>query len=431
MVMILNFLILIITAQVYWKLKSMKLLPMVIHRALEDYSGFKVKAMDLVPYATADTSQADYETRWNGLLAQLDADLQAVGLSNTDYKFVVNTVAESGDKINTILNHIANQGTHSDKGTIYDAVNSPYHDQDTIIEANYGNLHDYDHVMVGKANAQLFINTFIDSTPNPETTYEITFINVNGSQTNQTVNEGVIATPPEGVNTVDKTFTGWPTIEPATADATYVALYTTNNSNAGVSLTLSQTTNAGQGVTSIDLTSTGGLDWAAWDGGSTPTQSMAGGSGFSGFSPIGNSSFGNGFFNGQNSYSWTNGQETIADSTTLAGNATFSSNGDGARLTINISNAGSYQLKFYASTYDVNLIATATLQSKDLSHSASGTYIRSSVEKYEYTVDFTTEGADTLTLDVVKSDGSKFYICPGSLLIKGSKYSASNYYKHL
>ena len=123
---------------------------------------FQGESDGLGPYATADTSQVDYETRWDGLLAQLDADLQAAGVSNTEYKFVVNTVAESGDKINTILNYIANQGNHSDKGIIYDAVNSPYHDQDVIVEANYGNLHDYDHVMVGRANAQLFINTFVN-----------------------------------------------------------------------------------------------------------------------------------------------------------------------------------------------------------------------------------------------------------------------------
>ena len=57
------------------------------------------------------------------------------------------------------------------------------------------------------------------------TTYQINFINVDGSQTSQTVNEGVVATPPEGISTTDKTFTGWTTIAPATADATYIALH--------------------------------------------------------------------------------------------------------------------------------------------------------------------------------------------------------------
>ena len=61
-----------------------------------------------------------------------------------------------------------------------------------------------------------------DSAP---TTYEITFINVDDSQVVQTVNAGVVATPPAGVNTATRTFTGWPTVAAASADATYTALY--------------------------------------------------------------------------------------------------------------------------------------------------------------------------------------------------------------
>ena len=65
------------------------------------------------------------------------------------------------------------------------------------------------------------IYTF-DSVP---TTYAITFINADDSQTIQTVNENQVATPPAGVSTDTRTFTGWPTIAPATADATYTASY--------------------------------------------------------------------------------------------------------------------------------------------------------------------------------------------------------------
>ena len=56
-------------------------------------------------------------------------------------------------------------------------------------------------------------------------TYEITFINVDDTQEVQTVNAGVVATPPAGVDTATRTFTGWPTVAAASADATYTALY--------------------------------------------------------------------------------------------------------------------------------------------------------------------------------------------------------------
>ena len=65
-----------------------------------------------------------------------------------------------------------------------------------------------------------------DSAP---TTYEITFINVDDSEVVQTVNAGVVAIPPAGVNTDTRTFTGWPTVAPASADATYTALYEDNS----------------------------------------------------------------------------------------------------------------------------------------------------------------------------------------------------------
>ncbi|EDM29222.1 iduronate-2-sulfatase [Lentisphaera araneosa HTCC2155] len=383
---------------------------------------FQGESDGLGPYATADTSQADYETRWNGLLAQLDSDLQAAGVSNTEYKFVVNTVAESGDKINTILNYIANQGTHSDKGTIYDAVNSPYHDQDVIVEASYGNLHDYDHVMVGRANAQLFIDTFINSTPPIETTYDITFINVDASQTVQTVNEGVVATLPEGISTADKTFTGWPTIEPAYENATYTALHTLNETGefvASAEVSLSQSSHGNPGSTSIDLTADGELDWAIWNGGAaTPIETMVEGFGFVSFSAIGNTTFNSGSFYGQNLYSWTNGSPTLSGSSSLAGSASLNSNGDGVRLTVNVGAAGTYQLKFYTTTYDLNLDATASLSSGTVVAQFDGNYVANSVEKYEYTVDFTTEGPDTLNLDMVKNGGGSYIFAQEAFSLK-------------
>jgi len=187
------------------------------------------------PYANNNdpaqaTSQATYELRWNGILEQLDADLQAAGVDHTQYKFVVNTVAESGSTINNILNYIATSGTYNAKGTIYDAINSPHHGNNDVVDA-YGDLHDYDHYAVGQANAQLFIDTY---PPTPTSGYIITSINVDDSITTQTVSEGVVATPPAGVNTATRTFTGWPTVAPATAAATYTAEYTQNSGGGDI-----------------------------------------------------------------------------------------------------------------------------------------------------------------------------------------------------
>lgn len=48
----------------------------------------------------------------------------------------------------------------------------------------------------------------------------------------------------------------------------------------------------------------------------------------------------------------------------------------------------------------------------------NGNYVTDSVKKYEYTVDFSTEGADTLTLDLVKSDGASFIAAQEAFSIK-------------
>ena len=72
---------------------------------------------------------------------------------------------------------------------------------------------------------EAFSLKLVSSTPVSDTNYDITFINVDGSQTVQNVAEGVVATPPAGVSTTDKSFTAWPTIEPAYQNAVYEALY--------------------------------------------------------------------------------------------------------------------------------------------------------------------------------------------------------------
>ena len=49
--------------------------------------------------------------------------------------------------------------------------------------------------------------------------------------------------------------------------------------------------------------------------------------------------------------------------------------------------------------YRLKLFSGAVVQN------SNGRCVSNSVEKYEYTVDFSTNGADKLTLDLVKSDG--------------------------
>lgn len=77
----------------------------------------------------------------------------------------------------------------------------------------------------------------------PTIEYTITFVNVDNSVTIQVVQESVVATPPAGINTSTRTFTGWPTVDPATSDATYIAEYTVNE-GSGDAWTPAQLTSA-------------------------------------------------------------------------------------------------------------------------------------------------------------------------------------------
>ena len=78
------------------------------------------------------------------------------------------------------------------------------------------------------------IYTFDGVAPPPPPTYTITFINVDDSQTTEELEENEVATPPAGVNTATRTFTGWPTIDPATEDRTYTAQYDEVSTSADV-----------------------------------------------------------------------------------------------------------------------------------------------------------------------------------------------------
>ncbi|WP_083913005.1 sialate O-acetylesterase [Rubritalea marina] len=342
--------------------------------------------------ATTGVSTPDsvYIERWNGMLNELAGDV-----GSSDFRYVMNTVGNSGQRINNVLASITNTDS---RAALFNTQVAPY-------RTNFADIHGYDHFAVGEANVQLYINSFVDgATPS---SYEITFINVDGSTTTQSVLQGVVAIPPAGVSTPDRTFTAWPSIAPATEDTSYLAQYLLVGGSADLAVSLSQSASGAQGSTAIDLSADGTLDWGAWDGALTvPGQSMDGGIGFTSLTAIGNTSFDGGSFYGQNQYSWSNGSPTASGSTSFAGNATIAAVGDGVRLTLDVANAGTYQLKFYATTYELNLDATVRLASSGTTDTIAGNYQSNSTEKYEYTIDFTTDGADTLTLDLVKSGGN-------------------------
>ena len=67
------------------------------------------------------------------------------------FKFVMNTVGNSGTRINNTLTAITDADS---RGVLFDAQVTPY-------RTNTADIHGYDHYAVGQANAQLFIDTFV------------------------------------------------------------------------------------------------------------------------------------------------------------------------------------------------------------------------------------------------------------------------------
>ena len=102
----------------------------------------------------SNTSETDYRTRWNGLLGQLASDL-----GSSDFNFVMNTVGNSGTRINHTLTAITNADA---RGVLFDTQTAPY-------RSNFNDIHGYDHYAVGQANAQLFMDTFLEDSSQPET----------------------------------------------------------------------------------------------------------------------------------------------------------------------------------------------------------------------------------------------------------------------
>ena len=66
----------------------------------------------------------------------------------------------------------------------------------------------------------------------------------------------------------------------------------------------------------------------------------------------------------------------------------------------------------------MNLDATASLVSGTVVAQFDGSYVANSVEKYEYTVDFTTEGPDTLNLEIVKNGGGSYIFAQEAFSLK-------------
>ena len=182
--------------------------------------------------------------------------------------------------------------------------------------------------------------------------------------------------------------------------------------SASISATVSQSGHGITGSTPIDLTAEGDLDWGVFASSFlSPSTGMSDGAGLSSMTYVGGAADDpSTIFNSQNSYTWSNGDTPVSGSNTDTTNAIFSSIGDGIRMNFDVSVAGTYQLKFYATTYDVNLDASISLSSGGVSETVAGSYANNQLQRYEYTIDFTTDGADTVTLDVTKSAGGSYIV---------------------
>lgn len=165
----------------------------------------------------------------------------------------------------------------------------------------------------------------------------------------------------------------------------------------------------------IDFTSAGTLDWGIFStdrgGGSiTPNVRMSGGAGFTSATLVGatvtnTTSL---YPNSNNNFSYTNGITPTTGTASTYDRITTPGIGDGLSLVFNVASAGTYQLKFYTTGATLSLDGTATLASGP-SNTAAGTVVPSggtSLGMFNYTVDFTTDAADALTLGVVKSGGT-------------------------
>ena len=208
-------------------------------------------------------------------------------------------------------------------------------------------------------------------------------------------------------------------------------------SQAGITAFTSVATEySSYGASTLDMTTEGNLDWGyffAPDGGGAfettdkPYESKAGGTGFTSLELIGGATWDTGNWgNGYNArnYTWTDGT-VLGTGGSLDYDyngrvATSAGTGAGTRLTIDVAEAGDYTLTYYAATLRLGMDATATLASEGSDYVENGPAALTGFPLVDYTitVDFTTTGADTLTLDVVNSsyEGTPAYALEGFTL---------------
>jgi lysophospholipase L1-like esterase len=179
---------------------------------------------------------------------------------------------------------------------------------------------------------------------------------------------------------------------------------------ASVNLSLAQSATGSSKSVSLDLTAEGGLDWGIFTGDDTtpasisPSQRKSGASAFVSLGSTGGAVNETATFpNPTRLYSWTNGNPTTSGNTSALGHErlVLGANGAGSLLTIQVPSAGSYRLVFYTAVYDVQLQGVATLAS-GATRTVNGT-AGSGLQDFVWTVDFTTDAADTLTLAVTRS----------------------------
>lgn len=199
------------------------------------------------------------------------------------------------------------------------------------------------------------------------------------------------------------------TVRMPAADVSVTAVYKDPVvQTATVAITAEKDNSSASGARSVNLTAEGTLDWGTWQTTAFDlTNRMNGGTGFTNLSAInGTVNHGAQFAASDNKYSWTNGSPiSIGTNVQEANRFSIASIGDGIRLTLGVAAAGSYRAKFYMTTSSVDLSATASLANGNVSHRFTPT-AGGGQPHYTWTVVCTTEGADSLIIDVTKSGNS-------------------------
>ena len=171
---------------------------------------------------------------------------------------------------------------------------------------------------------------------------------------------------------------------------------------ANVSVSLAQSAHTASGTASVDPHPRRPRLGRVCEQSVITEHGMSGASAYTGMVHVGGASESFYNFYAQNSYSWSNGDSPASGSNNLTTNADLGSNGAGIRSTFSIASAGTYR-KFYATTSMQSLSYSVVVIGGRDRHCIGDSL---PLQKYEFTVEFTTDGADTLTLDIVKAGGS-------------------------